>query len=244
MLGRTRVKAGQLTKSVLAEIWPVANKGRRGSDGAPVFTNMRHFLLTSCLLASTGLAQAAESSGSHFYVEPSALYATFPGGNIKDAYGASLAMGATFRGVHSVLLELGNFKADSDYRWSDLAFTPALLKYRYALPLASSWSAFVGVAGGVVFERERTVYVASPAFVTTTFIPSGTPLPPVTGALTTFTAQDRDTAAAFGAEIGVAHRLGDHASVGVSLTSLYLGDTSITTDGSMLLFNLRLGYRF
>lgn len=226
---------------MLAEVWSLADNGERGGGGAPVFINMRHFLFPSCLLASLGLAQAAETSALHFYAEPSAVYAHFPGGNIKDGLGASLAVGAIFRQVHSVQLEVAYFKTDTDYPLTTLAFTPVLLKYRYALPMSSGWSGYVGVAGGAVFERDRTVYRAFSGVTVST--PDIRNLP-LTGPLATYTFEERDTAAAFGAEIGLSRQLGERASVGLSLTSLYLGDTQVATDGTVLLLNLRLGYRF
>jgi|GEM_PF-4710346 len=199
---------------------------------------MRHLIFISCLLAGLGLTRAAGSPDLRFYTEPSVVYAHFKG-DIHDAFGASLAIGTSFRQVHSLALEVSYFKAKTDFDSLAIAFNPALLKYRYSLPLNHGWSAYVGVAGGAVFERSTvTEYSFFPAAI------SSAPLRNESTSYVTRTVYQRDTAGAIGAEVGVAAHLNEQVSVGLGLTTLELSKSDITTKGSMLLVNLKLAYQF
>lgn len=182
----------------------------------------QRFILLACICAGLGLTRASGSSNTHVYVEPGVVYA-MPGSDIKNAVGASLAVGYSFHQMHAVEVEVMQFKSDvDDYFLPNIKFTPLWAKYKVTFDLNRTWSAYGAIGGGAMWEQATEYFYNY-------YGPVSHPI--------------KQTPAFFGSELGVKAKLSDRVALGIGTTVFGVDKSDLTTRGSMVVLTLKVAVR-
>jgi hypothetical protein len=198
---------------------------------------MRHLSILSALfLGGLCVTRAAAAPALPFYVQPALVYA-LPGGNINNAFGESLTLGASLNEKNALEIQAIYFKCGTDLPGLEIKFKPVLLKYKLSFDFGGKWTASVAPTAGAVFEQAtQTVY--------TQFIAVSSGSFGFSSATYTYRNRQSDTAGAVGAEGGLYYRFNERVSLGGSVTALELSKTDITTRGGLVFVELKAGFRF
>ena len=177
------------------------------------------FLMALAASSVAAIAQTSPSpSGTTVYIQPSAAIIV-PGDDFEVGAGGLIAFGVQFAGRHQVEVETGFLysKIKEDSRFS-MVFIPAVMNYKYTVPLSERLSLRAGATAGAMYQR--------------------------LGARTFGNSfGETKSSATFGLNAGMLLRLSERLSLDAGGRVLRIGETRYTTDGNVVIFHVGLHIR-
>jgi hypothetical protein len=170
------------------------------------------------MIVAAACASAQQTtSGVKFFARGGAVVGLL--GDFKTAVGPSVTVGLTLPFQHSVEFEASYFETeDEDFSWFKVEFMPLLAKYRIPFPITPKLTGSVALAAGAMIEKSDFYGI--------------------------WYYRERDTAFAGGVDAAIDYAVSERLSIGVGVTTLYLSESDITTDGSVALINARATLAF
>ncbi|MGC4073320.1 MAG: outer membrane beta-barrel protein [Nibricoccus sp.] len=176
------------------------------------------FMMAFAVSSIAAVAQTSPSaSGTTVYIQPSAAIIV-PGDDFETGGGGLIAFGVQFAENHHLEVETGFLISDIKDSQLSMGFIPAVLNYKYAVPLSERFSLHAGASAGAMFQKlgYRTLGNSY---------------------------GETKSSATFGLNAGVFLRLSERLSLDAGGRVLRIDKTSYTTEGNVVIFHAGLNIR-